>query len=44
MVLVDTSVWIDYFQGIQSEKTNKFDYLFDTEPIVIGDLNKLSKN
>lgn len=38
MVLVDTSVWIDYFRGIQSEKANKLDYLFDTERIVTGDL------
>ena len=38
MVLVDSSVWIDYFNGQDSEATNRLDTLLGTEPIAIGDL------
>ena len=38
MVLVDTSVWIDYFRGRDSPQTNKLDELIDDERIATGDL------
>ncbi|HEX2960080.1 MAG TPA: PIN domain-containing protein [Chitinispirillaceae bacterium] len=38
MVLVDTSIWIDYFRGIICEKIDLSDSLFDNERIVPGDL------
>ena len=38
MVLVDTSVWIDYFRGRNSPQTNKLDELIDDERIATGDL------
>jgi len=38
MVLVDSSVWIDYFNGKQSRATDHLDVLLSTEPVAIGDL------
>ncbi|HEX2959882.1 MAG TPA: PIN domain-containing protein [Chitinispirillaceae bacterium] len=38
MVLVDTSVWIDYFRGVDSLQADKLDKLLDEERIVTGDL------
>ncbi len=38
MVLVDSSVWIDYFNGKQSRATDHLEVLLGTEPIAIGDL------
>ena len=38
MILVDSSVWIDYFQGKSKHETRVLDGLLGTEPIVIGDL------
>lgn len=38
MILVDSSVWIDYFRGASSPQTEKLDALLGTEPIVMGDL------
>lgn len=38
MVLVDTSVWIDYFRGCNSLQTDKLDELLDEERIATGDL------
>ena len=38
MILVDSSVWIDYFNGIGNEQTNKLDDLLSHEPLVVGDL------
>lgn len=29
MVLVDTSIWIDYFRGVDSIKTDQLDTLLD---------------
>ena len=37
MVLADTSVWIDYFNGISVWQTERLDYLLDTEPVALGD-------
>lgn len=38
MILVDSSVWIDYFRGTATPKTEKLDVLLGTEPIATGDL------
>jgi predicted nucleic acid-binding protein len=38
MVLADTSVWIDYFRGVDSPQTNMLDELLDDERIATGDL------
>jgi predicted nucleic acid-binding protein len=38
MILVDTSVWIDYFNGRPTEEADLLDELLGREPILIGDL------
>ena len=38
MVVVDTSVWIDYFNGVITRETDKLDNLLGVKPIAIGDL------
>ncbi|MBU2714421.1 type II toxin-antitoxin system VapC family toxin, partial [Zooshikella harenae] len=38
MVLVDTSVWIDYFNGKATVHTDRLDSLLSTEIVVVGDL------
>ena len=36
--MVDSSVWIDYFTGVASTKTDTLDDTLGQEPVVIGDL------
>ncbi len=38
MILVDSSVWIDYFRGVATPQTEKLDELLGREPVVTGDL------
>lgn len=38
MILVDSSVWIDYFRGASTRQTDRLDGLLDREPVAIGDL------
>lgn len=38
MILVDSSVWINYFNGVINPKTDLLDKLLDEEIIAIGDL------
>jgi predicted nucleic acid-binding protein len=38
MILIDSSVWIDYFNGRETPETNKLDNLLGVEPLAIGDL------
>ena len=38
MILVDSSVWIDYFRGTQAPPTEKLDGLLSSEPSAVGDL------
>ena len=38
MILVDSSVWIDYFNDVTTPQTEKLDALLDVEPLLIGDL------
>lgn len=36
--MVDSSVWIDYFTGVVSNKTDTLDKILGQEPVAIGDL------
>ena len=38
MILVDSSIWIDYFNGKRSWQTDVLDNLLSQVPIIIGDL------
>lgn len=38
MILVDSSVWIDYFRGIDTPAAGILDELLGTEPLAVGDL------
>ncbi len=38
MILVDSSVWVDYFNGRLTRETDYLDSLLGLEPIAVGDL------
>ena len=38
MIVVDSSVWIDYFRGTSTRESDKLNSLLGTEPVAIGDL------
>ncbi len=38
MILVDSSVWVDYFKGTITAQTARLDGLLGNEPLAIGDL------
>lgn len=38
MIVVDSSVWIDYFSGVKNKQTNKLDQSLGLRPVAIGDL------
>jgi len=38
VILVDSSVWVDYFCGTTTTQTDKLDSLLGKEPLAIGDL------
>jgi predicted nucleic acid-binding protein len=38
VVLADSSVWIDYFNGIANWQTDRLDHLLDMELVAVGDL------
>src|SRR3990172_3335546 len=38
MIVVDSSVWIDYFNGRATEQTNTLDALLGRRVVVVGDL------
>ena len=38
MILVDSSVWIDYFRGVSTPECERLDVLLGSEPVAIGDL------
>ena len=38
MILVDSSVWIDYFRGTMTAQTEILDALLGQQPLAIGDL------
>lgn len=39
MILVDSSVWIDYFRGAVTLQTERLDALLGSEPLAVGDLS-----
>ena len=38
MLVVDTSVWVDYFNGVENPQTDFLHALLDKTPILIGDI------
>ena len=38
MLIVDSTVWIDYFNGLENPQTNYLDQMVDRTPILVGDL------
>lgn len=38
MIVVDSGVWIDYFNGTASSATDKLDTLLGVEPLAVGDI------
>jgi predicted nucleic acid-binding protein len=38
MIVVDASVWIDYFNGRPTPETDKLDALLGQEPLIVGDI------
>lgn len=38
MILVDSSVWIDYFRGASTPQADKLDALLGSEPLLTGDM------
>lgn len=38
MIVVDSSIWIDYFNGKINKKTDWLDKALGTEPIIMGDI------
>lgn len=38
MILVDSSVWVDYFRGTGTAQTDRLHALLGVEPLAIGDL------
>jgi len=38
MILVDTSVWIDYFNGVSTKQTGSLDRILSEQTVLIGDI------
>lgn len=38
MILVDSSVWIDYLRGVETRETDRLHGLLGVEPLAVGDL------
>ena len=38
MILVDSSVWIDYLRGVETKQTDRLHGLLGMEPVAVGDL------
>jgi len=38
MIIVDTSVWVDYFNGKRSKETDSLDTVLGSQEILLGDL------
>jgi predicted nucleic acid-binding protein len=38
VILVDSSVWIDYFRGAATPRTDRLDALLGAEPLATGDM------
>jgi predicted nucleic acid-binding protein len=38
LILVDTSVWVDYFRGVATPTTDQLDAWLGTEDLLVGDI------
>ena len=38
MILVDTSVWIDYFNGVENKQTENLDQILSEQSVLVGDI------
>ncbi|WP_441000632.1 type II toxin-antitoxin system VapC family toxin [Fodinibius sp. SL11] len=38
MILIDTSVWIDYFNGVENKKTESLDRILSDQTVLVGDI------
>jgi predicted nucleic acid-binding protein len=38
MILVDSGVWIDYFNGVDNEQTDRLNDTLGIKPVAVGDL------
>lgn len=38
MLVVDSTVWVDYFNGIENPQTDHLDQIVDRAPVLVGDL------
>ena len=38
MLIVDSTVWVDYFNGRTTTQTNYLDSILDSVPVLVGDL------
>jgi len=38
MLIVDSTVWIDYFNGLENPQTDYLDQIVDQAPVLVGDL------
>jgi len=38
VILVDTSVWIDYFNGVENKQTESLDWILSEQSVLIGDI------
>lgn len=38
MILVDSGVWIDYFNGVDTKQTNTLNVTLGVKPVAVGDL------
>ena len=38
MILVDTSVWIDYFNGVENKQTESLDRILSEQTVLVGDI------
>jgi predicted nucleic acid-binding protein len=38
VILVDSSVWVDYFRGVSTLQTDRLDALLGVEPLATGDV------
>lgn len=38
MIVVDSSVWVDFFRGVTTPQTERLDDLLGSQPLAVGDL------
>jgi predicted nucleic acid-binding protein len=38
VILVDTSVWIDYFNGVENKQTESLDWILSEQSVLVGDI------